>query len=112
MLLASLAAWMRMLEARFHPRRRGQSGFETVGFLVWKSELRGERPGFEPARATIPDAVISKLHYLVAITEPDSFERLQLLRSEFWSFIALNADDREGGTAILGAEVGEYPHRR
>ena len=81
---------MRVLEARFHQRRRGQPGFETVGYLVWKTGLRGEQPDFEPARATVPPAMITKLHYLIAVSEPDSFERLQALRSEFWSFVAIS----------------------
>jgi hypothetical protein len=82
---------MRMLEARFHPRRRDQPGFETVGYLVWRQEGPAARPVFEPAPATVADAAISKLHYFVAITAPDSFERLQALRSEFWSFVPVDA---------------------
>jgi hypothetical protein len=83
---------MRVLEARFHPRRRGQPDFVMVGYLIWRSERRGARPVFEPARASVPDPVRSKVRYLVVITQPDSFERLQSLRSQFWSFVPVEVD--------------------
>ena len=85
---------MRMLEARFHPRRRGQADFIMVGYLIWRGERRRERPVFEPARAAVPEPVFSKLQYLIDVTEPGSFERLQALRSEFWSFVPIQADER------------------
>ena len=85
---------MRMLEARFHPRRRGQPDFIMVGYLIWRSAQQRERPVFEPARAAVPSPVVSKLQYLIDMTEPGSFERLQSLRSEFWSFVPIQADDR------------------
>ena len=85
---------MRVLEARFHPRRRGQPDFVMVGYLIWRDEGKRARPVFEPARATIADAVFSKLRYLVELTEPGSFERLQSLRSDFWSFVPIRSDER------------------
>jgi hypothetical protein len=88
-------ALMRVLEARFYPRRRGQPDFVMVGYLVWRDERQRERPVFEPARATIAEAVFSKLRYLVDMTEPGSFERLQSLRSEFWSFVPIRSDERQ-----------------
>jgi hypothetical protein len=78
---------MRVLEARFHPRRRQQSDVITFGYLVWKGRRRDARPVFEPARGLVPDPVLSKLRYLVGVSEPDSFERLQALRSDYWSFV-------------------------
>ena len=84
---------MRMLEARFHPRRRSQPDFDTVGYLVWKSEEPRARPVFEPTRE-LPASVLSKIKYFIAISEPDSFERLQTLRSEFWSFVRIAPDER------------------
>jgi hypothetical protein len=81
---------MRVLEARFHPRRRGKPDVLMVGYLVWRSDRR--RPLFEPAQASIPDAVLSKLDYLIDLTEPGSFERLQALRSDFWSFVPIDAN--------------------
>jgi hypothetical protein len=84
---------MRVLEARFHPRRRQQSDVIMFGYLVWRGRRSGERPVFEPARATVPDPVLSKLRYLVGVTAPDSFERLQALRSDYWSFVPIAPDD-------------------
>jgi hypothetical protein len=103
---------MHMLEARFHPRTRAQSDFVSVGYLVWRDARREERPVFEPARAAIPEAVRLKLEYLVDMTEPGSFERLQALRSEFWSFAPLRADERptrnpaRSGAARVGSTIG------
>jgi len=89
---------MRVLEARFHPRRRAQADFVMLGYLVWRGR-RDERPVFEPARAVVPDAVLSKLQYLVGVTEPDSFERLQALRSDYWSFVPIAAEEAPGRAA-------------
>lgn len=86
---------MRVLEARFHPRRRGQPDSVMVGYLIWRDQRRRERPVFEPAEATIPDPVLSKLRYLVDMTEPGSYERLQALQSDFWSFVPIHADQRQ-----------------
>ena len=97
MVFASLAFEMRVLEARFYPRRRGQPDFEMVGYLVWRREQHGERPVFQPARAIVRDAIASKIHYFVAATAPDSFEGLQSLRSEFWSFVPIRDDQRVRG---------------
>jgi hypothetical protein len=85
---------MRVLEARFHPRRRGETDFTLLGYLIWKGRGRGERPVFEPARAALSEPVLSKLRYLVVVTHPDSFERLQQLRSEFWSFVPVRPEER------------------
>jgi len=83
---------MRVLEARFHPRRRAQADFIMLGYLVWRGR-RDERPVFEPARAAVPDPVLSKLEYLVGVAGPDSFERLQALRSDYWSFVPIAAGE-------------------
>lgn len=87
---------MRTLEARFHPRRRGQADFVTLGYLVWRDERQDDRPVFEPARAMVPEAVRSKVLYLVGVNEPDSFARLQALRSDYWSFVPIAADAAPG----------------
>jgi hypothetical protein len=79
---------MRMLEARFHPRRRADPDFETMGYLIWTTEANGARPIFQPA-GVVPAAVRSKINYLIAIAEPDSFEGLQTIRSDYWSFVRI-----------------------
>jgi hypothetical protein len=83
---------MRVLEARFHPRRRTQADIVMLGYLVWRDRHDG-RPVFEPARATVPGPVLSKLQYLVGVSGPDSFERLQSLRSDYWSFVPIAPDE-------------------
>jgi hypothetical protein len=37
--------------------------------------------------------VLSKLQYLVGVSGPDSFERLQSLRSDYWSFVPIAPDE-------------------
>ncbi len=75
---------MRKLEARFHPKR-SRRDFETVGYLVWRTEAPQALPVFEPVRSDSA-SVLSKINYFVSITQPDVFEGLQALHSEFWSF--------------------------
>lgn len=84
---------MRVLEARFHPRRKDQPEVVTVGFLVWRRQGWRERPVFQPVQMAAPGPVLSKLRYFVAVTAPDSYERLQTLRSEFWSFVRVAANE-------------------
>ena len=85
---------MRVLEARFHPRRKGQPDIVSIGYLVWRREGRREVPVFEPGHAIVSGPVLTKLRYFVALTEPDSYERLQTLRSEFWSFVRIAAEGK------------------
>jgi hypothetical protein len=85
---------VRVLEARFHPHRRRQPDFVMLGYLVWRGQHRRDAPVFEPARASLPDPVVSKLRYLIGVTEPDSFERLQQLRSDYWSFVPIAAEEK------------------
>ena len=66
-----------------------------IGYLVWRDDRPRARPVFEPARTAVSDPVRSKLRYLVEVTEPGSFERLQALRSEYWSFVPVRSIDRE-----------------
>jgi hypothetical protein len=84
---------MRVLEARFHPRRRGQPDVVMVGYLIWRRGSRRAPPAFEPGASSVPDPVLMKLRYLVVVTQPDSFERLQALRSQFWSFVPVQVDE-------------------
>jgi hypothetical protein len=80
---------MRVLEARFHPQRSAE--YFVVGHLVWQGRSERDAPTVEPAAALTfeaePPAILSKLRYLITATAPGSFERLQILRSRFWSFV-------------------------
>lgn len=78
---------MRVLEARFYPRRRSQPDFVLVGYLVWDTKRPQGRPLVQPAVSAPSAPLISKLVYLLNLTKPDCFERLQSLRSDFWSFV-------------------------
>jgi hypothetical protein len=80
---------MRILEARF--RTELESPFLIVGHLVWLGSAEDEVPVVHPAPSLVREGssgtFVSKLEYLVSSTAPDCFERLQLLRSRFWSFV-------------------------
>jgi hypothetical protein len=84
---------VRVLEARFHPQQRDAEEFVVVGHVVWDSDVAKGRPTVQPSPALLhesaPATVLSKLQYLVAVTAPESFERLQTLRSRFWSFVEI-----------------------
>ena len=92
---------MRVLEARFHPQERTGSGFVVVGHLVWRGRRGRESPVVRPAPslglAAKPTTMLSKLRYLISATAPESFERLQALRSRFWSFVDVTSEVRKGG---------------
>jgi len=78
-----------VLEARFHPQ--GSTEYFVVGELIWQRRTERDFPTVEPARkltsATDAPTTLSKLRYLITATAPGSFERLQRLRSRFWSFV-------------------------
>jgi hypothetical protein len=80
---------MRVLEARFHPK--GGSEYLVVGHLTWRGHKERESPLVELTRASSSVStggpLLSKLDYLVRATSPAPFERLQVLRSQFWSFV-------------------------
>lgn len=82
---------MRVLEARFHPQ--GGEVYFVVGQLVWQRRSEDDSPMVEPAPELISEAdaatTLSKLRYLITATAPGSFERLQSLRSRFWSFVEI-----------------------
>ena len=84
---------MRVLEARFHPRGNGQPHVVAVGHLIWRREWRRSEPVFEPGKTITSEAMLSKLRYLIALSQPDCYERLQSVHSEFWSFVSTAADD-------------------
>ena len=51
-------------------------------------------PVVQPSSALLsraePATLLSKLQYLVALNGAASFERLQVLRSQFWSFVEVH----------------------
>ncbi|HVZ86766.1 MAG TPA: hypothetical protein VHG72_07345 [Polyangia bacterium] len=92
---------MRVLEARFHPRQKTGGDFIVVGHVVWEGEHG--RPIVQPSNSLLarsePATLLSKLQYLVSINGKESFERLQVLRSQFWSFIDVSTVSHSGGSA-------------
>jgi hypothetical protein len=80
---------LRVLEARFHPRQKTGGDFIVVGHVVW--EVENGRPVVQPSSGLLtrsePATLLSKLQYLVSINGRESFERLKVLRSQFWSFV-------------------------
>lgn len=100
----SIAAWpetMRVLEARFHPQQKAAGEFIVVGHVVWDGS--SSRPVVQPSRALLarsePATLLSKLQYLVSAGGQEAFDRLQVLRSQFWSFVEIPQSSPSGGTA-------------
>lgn len=83
-----------VLEARFRFDAAEDAPPITVAHVVW-AHRADPHPIVQPAcalqRHQGPAAVLVKLQYLVEMTAPDSFERLQSLPSRFWSFIDVSA---------------------
>ena len=83
---------MRMLEARFYPRQKDVGDFIVVGHVVWERE--SARPVVQPSSEVLmrreQATLLSKVQYLVSISALESFERLQTLRSQFWTFVEVH----------------------
>jgi hypothetical protein len=81
-----------MLEVRFHPRQKDVGDFITVGHVVWKGE--SARPVVQPSTEVLmrreQATLLSKVQYLVSIAAHESFDRLQTLRSQFWTFVEVH----------------------
>ncbi len=92
---------LRVLEARFHPQQKSAGDFIVVGHVVWEGE--NGRPIVQPSSALLtrsePATLLSKLQYLVSLNGRESFERLQVLRSQFWSFVEVPLVSTSGGSA-------------
>jgi hypothetical protein len=92
---------VRVLEARFHPQQKGLGEFVVVGHVVWEGARA--HPVVQPSSALLmrsePATLLSKLQYLVSVNGCGSFERLQLLRSQFWSFVEVPLVLPSGGSA-------------
>jgi hypothetical protein len=91
---------MRILEARFHPFERESPTFVVVGHVVWDDATRAPRvePAAALARQTAPSTMLATLKHLVQMTTPGTFERLQALRSRFWSFVSVQRPAQEAKT--------------
>ncbi len=83
---------VRMLEARFHPRQKDVGDFIVVGHVMWEGERA--RPVVQPSTELLMSreqaTLLSKVQYLVSISAHESFERLQALRSQFWTFVEVH----------------------
>lgn len=92
---------MRVLEARFHSGKKGNGEFIVVGHVVWDDEHASPvvQPSTELLMRGEPATLLSKLQYLVSLNGRESFERLQVLRSQFWSFVDVNLVSASGGSA-------------
>jgi hypothetical protein len=86
---------MRKLEARYHPPLAASGTYIVVGHVVTDaSESRMARIEAAPslARYRSPAAILATLKHLVATTAPRSFERLEALRSRYWSFVPVTEE--------------------
>jgi len=86
---------VRVLQARFHFFPDYSHEPLVVAHLVWNAETVDACPTVQPSDALMrqqwPTTILSKLQYLVAVTTPDSFRRLQGLNSRFWSFVDVSS---------------------
>jgi hypothetical protein len=87
---------MKILEARFHPQSKHGSIVVTVGRVV----CDGKRASIVPFAVHAPmvrpfdsDGLITKLQFLVDSSIPEPYDRLTTLRSDFWSFVDVNAQN-------------------
>ena len=89
---------MRVLEARFHPQQKVAPDFVVVGHVVWDEDVLGDHPTVQPSTSLMhegsPATMLVKLQYLVAVTVPGTFERLQALRSQFWAFVEISSSTK------------------
>jgi hypothetical protein len=92
---------VRVLEARFHPKQKDGGDFLVVGHVVWEGARAW--PVVQPSTALLmrsePATLLAKLQYLVSVNGRESFQRLQLLRSQFWSFVEVPLVSSSGGSA-------------
>jgi hypothetical protein len=91
---------MRVLEARFYPQQRVVDDFVVVGRVVWEGDGMTGQPTVQPSKSLMtmgtPATMLSKLQYLVEVTAPEAFDRLQALKSHFWSFVDVSSSAQGG----------------
>jgi hypothetical protein len=82
---------MVVLEARFHPPRSGEDEFIVVAHVVWEKDVDSGLPSIQPVRSLwalgAPATMLSKLQFLAVNSAPETFARLERLKSEGWSFV-------------------------
>jgi hypothetical protein len=88
---------MRVLEARFHPRKRDGASTIIVGRVYCDGETtRVESSnGSSNAPITFQEAMVEKLRYLVRSCGLRPYDGLRKLRSDYWSFVELKL--KQGG---------------
>jgi hypothetical protein len=87
---------MRVLEARFRSHDGADGAYLVVAHIVWDGDAKaGEVLTVEPSAAlralARPAPMLAKLRFLVENTAPETFVRLQRLKSRFWSFVEVGA---------------------
>jgi len=93
---------MRVLEARFHPRKRVGGAFFVVGRVYCNARSArieaavNVRENGQMDQAT--SAMLEKLDYLVRASAPRSFDYLSKLRSDYWSFVEIENGHTQGGS--------------
>ena len=95
---------MRVLEARFHPQKRDRGPAVVVGRVYCEgSQVHVQPAGADADPGPIPacSAMEEKLRYLVRITGKPIFQHLRELRSDYWSFVEVDAE--QGRPAADGA---------
>jgi len=87
---------MKKLQARFHPPFAAGAAYIVVGHVVEEASEaeRGVRVEVAPTlvRHGAPATILATLRHLVAVTKPRSLERLESLRSRYWSFVPIGSD--------------------
>lgn len=94
---------VRILEARFLQPQRDGSPYMVVAHVVWRRNGARERPVVRAAPGVdangTASTVLAKLQYLLTVTAPDSFTRLQALRSRFWAFVDVGLTAHDAAAA-------------
>jgi hypothetical protein len=79
---------MRVLEARFHPRKKSGEPMIVVGRIYCEGrQVRIQPAEAEATTSPVKLAMLDKLRYLVGTIGRPIFERLCELRSDYWSFV-------------------------
>lgn len=94
--LASPRAVLHVLEVQFHPKKKGKGAPIPVAQILFRGDRMEIRPLATADGLGLDQGdVLLKLHFLAEMTSPQSFERLRELRSDFWSFVEVEAANAE-----------------